>query len=546
MNEIRLLFRKDIFILINNIKLILRNPLRLIPYGAFVAYFFFIYTQRINSREDSGSMEDFQNIDTSALEQVDFAMQNVVGAVTLIALGILIFQLYSSTKTNVSFFKMADVNLLFTAPVKPSNILIYYMARSILPALGGSIIFIGYTASQMASSFDLTVANMVFLIFAMALFFFMISPIRFLVYTLHTKYGVIEYIRTGVVILGVLLGAMILIPGLMAEKFWQGMFSWIVSPWFDFFPLVGWSRGIASYLFHQNLILSLAFITLYALAYFVVVKLVIQFAGYYYEDVLDATNSNEEKLEKAKGKKEVDEGGYSLNAKKQLALPDFGVGAKAFYWRNYVHSSRQDFHPLFGIYSLSLAGLGILFASLSHFDWFSHKVLNVYLIIILGIYFMAGIGRTSIGDLKKPFFILIPASWSSKFWNMIKLDIIQMLLFALVLVVPSVLIAGLSLGIIPAFILAILAFYLTGFAINLIPQVALEETWDKKLIKPVMIGGIFIFGVIPTIILSIIAYAFTKQFVWALVTTSIGMSIIAAILLHVSLDVLKRLEFKEM
>lgn len=545
MNEIRLLFRKDIFILINNIKLILRNPLRLIPYGAFVAYFFFIYSQRMSSGGESES-SDLQNIDSSGLEQVDFGMQNIVGALTLAALGIMIFQLYSSTKRNVSFFKMADVNLLFTAPVKPANILIYYMARSILPALGGSILFIAYTASQMAKSFDLTVGNMAFLILAMALFFFMISPIRFLVYTLHTKYGVMEYIRTGVIVLGIALGAMILIPGLMAEKFWQGMFSWIASPWFDFFPLVGWSRGIASYLSHQNLILSFAFIALYGLAYFVVVKLVIQFAGYYYEDILEATNTNEEKLEKARGKKEVEEGGYSLNAKKQLALPDFGVGAKAFYWRNYVHSSRQDFHPLFGIYSLGMAGLGILFAGLSHFDWFSHKILNVYLILILGIYFMAGIGRTSIGDLKKPFFILIPASWTSKFWNMIKLDILQMVLFALALIVPSVLIAGLSPGLIPAFLISIIAFYLTGFAINLIPQVALEETWDKKLIKPVMIGGIFIFGIIPTLILSIIVFAFTEQFVWAMVTSAFGMSIIAAILLHVSLDVLKRLEFKEM
>lgn len=546
MNEISLLFRKDIFILINNFKLILRNPVRLIPYGAFVAYMIFIYSQRMRSGNDLTSSESLQDIDTGGLEQVDFAMQNLVGGITLVALGLLIFQLFSATKKNVSFFKMADVNLLFTAPVKPENLLLYYMGRSILPALGGSILFVAYSAGQIAETMDLTFGKMAFLVLGLALYFFLISPIRFLVYTLHTKYGVMEYIRTGVIVLGIALSAMILIPGLMAEKFWQGMFSWISSPWFDFFPLVGWSRGIAGYLFHENLILSISFLALYGLGYYVVVKLVLRFAGYYYEDVLEATNTNEEKLQQVRGKKEVDEGTYSLNSKKQLALPDFGVGAKAFYWRNYVHSSRQDFHPLFGIYSLSLAGIGILLAGLSHFDWFSHKVLNVYLILMLGMYFMAGIGRTSIGDLKKPFFILIPASWTSKFWNMIKLDIIQMLLFAVVLIVPSVLIAGLSWGLIPSFLIAIVAFYLTGFVINLIPQVALEETWDRVLIKPVMIGGIFIFGVIPTLILSIIFFAITEQFVWALVTTSIGMSIVAAILVHVSLDVLKRLEFKEM
>ncbi|WP_332914269.1 putative ABC exporter domain-containing protein [Algoriphagus boritolerans] len=109
---------------------------------------------------------------------------------------------------------------------------------------------------------------------------------------------------------------------------------------------------------------------------------------------------------------------------------------------------------------------------------------------------MAGLGRANIGDLKKPFFILVPASWSAKFWNMIKLDIVQALIFATVLIVPSVFLAHVSLGLIPLFLVGIVVFYLIGFAVNLIPQVALDEGWDRKLIKPFMIGGIFLFGII--------------------------------------------------
>jgi hypothetical protein len=543
MNEFRILFRKDLFILINNIKLILRNPLRLIPYVVLVGYFTFIYSQRTKSR-DLGS--DLEGVDVSEVSGVDFAMQNLVGGATILALVFLVFQLYRATKNNVSFFKMADVNLLFTAPVKPENLLLYYMARSILPALGGAILFLIYGASQLADQFQLTVVNSVFLTLGLALFFFMIFPIRFLIYTLHAKYGIMEYIRGGIIGLGIGLSLMVLIPGLMAEKFWQGMFSWVASPWFDLFPLVGWSRGILGFISHENSLLALSFIGLYGLTYFAVVKLVIRFAGYYYEDVLEATKTNEDKLEKAQGKQEITEDTYSLNAKKQLALPDFGAGGKAFYWRNYVHSSRQDFHPLFGIYSLSMAGLGIVFAGLSNFDWFSHRVLYGYLILLLGFYFLAGIGRANIGDLKKPWFILIPASWSSKFWNMIKLDLVQTLLFAAVLIVPSVFLAHVSLGLIPLFLAGMVVCYLTGFAINLIPQIALEETWDRFLIKPIMIGGIFLFGIVPSIILSIIVFAFTDQFVWGLFAGILGMSLVSAILLHVTLDVLKRLEFKEM
>lgn len=539
------MFRKDLFILVNNIKLILRNPLRLLPYGALIGYFVFMYGQGIKRRRNE-SLDDVQNLNIDGLPEPDFAVQNIIGGITILALGFLVFQLYRATKNNVSFFKMADVNMLFTAPVKPENLLLYYMARSILPSLGGSVIFLVYGGSQMASQFDLTVSIALFMVLGFALFFFMIFPIRFLIYTLHTKYGVMEYIRGGIIGLGVALALLIMIPGFKTEKFWQGMFSWIASPWFDLFPFVGWSRGIMSYASHGNALLSISFIALYGLTYFAVVKLVIQYAGYYYEDVLEATKSNEDKLDKARGKQEVDEGTYSLNAKKQLALPDFGAGAKAFYWRNYVHSSRQDFHPLFGIYSLSMAGIGIVLAGLSNFDWFSHKVFYFYLLFILFFYFMAGIGRANIGDLKKPFFILVPASWSAKFWNMIKLDIVQILLFAGVLIIPSVLLAHVSLGLIPLFLVGIVVFYLIGFAINLIPQIALDEGWDRKLIKPFMIGGIFLFGVIPAVILSVLVFIITKQFVWMLLTCVIGMSFVAAILLHVTLDVLKRLEFKEM
>ncbi len=246
------------------------------------------------------------------------------------------------------------------------------------------------------------------------------------------------------------------------------------------------------------------------------------------------------------GKREVTEDTYSLNAKKQLALPEFGVGAKAFYWRNYVHSSRQDFHPLVGVYSLGMALLGIVFAGLSRFDWFSHQVLYFYLAFMIFFYFMAGIGRANIGDLKKPWFILVPASWASKFWNMIKLDLFQTLIFSFLLIIPSVFLAKVSWGLILIFPLGMVFSYVIGLAINLIPQVGLDEGWDRILIKPLMIGGILIFGLIPSFILSIIIFAVTDQFVYGLLTLILGFFFIAAILVHVTLDVLKRLEFKEL
>ena len=378
MNEFRLLLKKDFLIFINNLLLIFRNPLRLIPYGIGAGYFVFMYSKGIAGSQRVGSD---MNLDAAA--GADVTQQNIIGVLTVLALVFFIFQLYRATKNNITFFKMADVNLLFPAPVKPENILLYYMARSILPALGGSLIFLVYSGGQLASEFDLTFLGGLFLLLGFALFFFLISPVRFLIYTLHTRFGILEQLRVGVLVLGVLISALILIPGFLAPVFWEGMFAWITSPWFDLFPVVGWSRGMMSYFLNGNLILSSTYLLLFGITYYVVVKLVIQYSGHYYEDVLDATQNNEDRLEKAKGTKEVTEDAYSLNSKKQLALPEFGLGAKALYWRNYVQSSRQDIHPLIGLYTGGMAVLGIVLAGLGHFDWFSHQVLYYYLFFLL-------------------------------------------------------------------------------------------------------------------------------------------------------------------
>ncbi len=547
MNDLKLLFRKDLFIILNNIKLILKNPFRLLPYLFVVGYFSFFYFKRSRTQKLDLDSQELGNLQDAALqsESVNYVLQNMVGGLTLAALAFLMFQLYRSTKKNVSFFGMADVNLLFTSPVSPSMILIYYMIRALIPAVGGSAIFILYSTAQLNDLLDLNALNITIMTLGLTLFFFMLSPIRFLIYTINTKFDILPQIKAGVFGLGLALAALILIPGLMAEKFWQGMFAWIGGKWFDFFPLVGWSRAIMSYLAHENIWISLGFIAVYIIAFFLVLTLVLVHSGHYYEDVLESTKSNEEVKEKIKGQRQQSESAMSLNSDKKLDLPDFGKGAAALYWRNYVHSSRQDFHPLFGLYGLGFAALAVIFAVLSNFDWFSHKVIYGYLLIQILMYFMAGMGRTNVGDLKKPFFILIPASWSAKFWNMIRLDVYQTLIFSFVLIIPTVIIAHLHWLLIPLFPLALLCFYLTGFAIMLSTHAGFDEGWDRKLIRPVIITGVMIFGVLPSIGIGIFVYLFTKQFVWGMLGMGIGMGILAGIMLHVTMDLISRLEFKE-
>jgi hypothetical protein len=88
--------------------------------------------------------------------------------------------------------------------------------------------------------------------------------------------------------------------------------------------------------------------------------------------------------------------------------------------------------------------------------------------------------------------------------------------------------------------------YLIGLGLNLIPQIGLDEGWDRILIKPLMIGGIFLFGLLPSLFFAVLFFAITKQFVYGLAVGVLVLGAVAGLLLHVSLDILKRLEFKEM
>lgn len=540
MNEFKLLFRKDFYIVINNIKLILQNPLRLLPYILLVGYFSIFYFRGRSGRIESGAtdVDDLQ-------EAVNYGAQNLVGGLTILGLIFLVFQLYRATKKNVSFFTMADVNYLFTSPVSPGNLLIYYMIRSIIPAIGFSLMFMVYGASQMARTFDLQYGDLIFMTLAISLFFFMLSPIKFLIYTLNTKFGILPHIKAGIFGLGIVLALMVLIPGLMAEKFWQGMFTWISADWFSLFPMVGWSRGMFGYLHHGNVWISLGFVLPYLLLFFVVLKLVLFHSGEYYEDVLETTQSNEDKKEKIKNKKGNSESAFSLNTNKKLELPDFGFGAKALYWRNYVHSSRQDYHPLFGVYSLGMAAIGIILAVLSRMDFMTHRIFYGYLLMLIFMYFIAGMSRSQMGDLKKPFYILLPATWSSKFWNLIRLDIYQLAIFSAILIIPSVIIAGLDWGLLLMFPLCLLTFYFTGFAISLTSHVGFDEGWDRKLIKPLITGGVIIFGILPALGMGVFVFLVSKQFAYGMWGIGLMMTIVAAVLLHLALDLIKKVEFKE-
>jgi hypothetical protein len=96
------------------------------------------------------------------------------------------------------------------------------------------------------------------------------------------------------------------------------------------------------------------------------------------------------------------------------------------------------------------------------------------------------------------------------------------------------------------FPLGLIFSYLIGLGVNMIPQVGLDEGWDRILIKPLMIGGIIVFGIVPTLFFTGLVMGITGNFSYGFGVAVLGLGLVASILTHVTLDIVKRLEFKEL
>jgi len=61
-----------------------------------------------------------------------------------------------------------------------------------------------------------------------------------------------------------------------------------------------------------------------------------------------------------------------------------------------------------------------------------------------------------------------------------------------------------------------------------------------------VLGGIFLFGILPTLGMGVFVFLVSDQFFYGFLAMTTGFLFLAAVMLHVAIDVVKRIEFKEM
>ncbi|MCL6459543.1 MAG: putative ABC exporter domain-containing protein [Gorillibacterium sp.] len=401
--------------LINTVKALRRAPAILTLYIIIALFFLLLIIGSFSS-----------NTDTSLIH----GSPEIYG---LIVTGILLFIIYTSVnrsiKTGSSFFRMADVNLAFTAPLSPKKVLLYGFIKQ----MGTTLLYVFFMVWQLPNLRNLYAINGVGMVILLGGFFFLmflLQVVGLLIYswTSRAKQArkLAERIWNGLmfVFVLILLAKLVELQDLLAAA--KAVLN---SHSFELIPLIGWFKvvfmapitGITSD-FYLNVALIIGF------------TIAVCFIFYtqktdYYEDVL-ANTEQKETLYAAKraGKRPSLTNGIKARKIKQSYG---GKGASAIFYRQLLEYKKGGFF-LLSRSTLILAVVG--FAAQYFLQEGGLTILLLFSIYYLFIMLFQG---KWLQEMERPFIYLIPASSSVKLFYATLADLIKNFVDGLVLFVVA-------------------------------------------------------------------------------------------------------------
>ncbi len=530
MNEFKLLAKRDGWIVANHFLEIKQNPKRL---GVYLLYLIWI-----------GSL--VFNVVLRYRNPVGIQAQlgsQIIGAgfVGLVA-AFFLYSLYRSTLESSTFFTMGDVHLLFPTPVSPKKVLLYSMVKQ---SLSHIFLYSFLILALMPLILNITQIDLQYLPFMYLGFvslFLVIAPLNFLVFAVGSKYKLRRRLQQGIFALIVIfilyLAGYIIATGDLL----QGLLQGLNAPWFDYLPVIGWSKvvfmtAVTGYSTSSivGLVLQLLFLTCcIALSYYT--------ADDYYEDTLKATAQRARRRKQKAGVEKTQRFSFPFS-KKSLTVKKTGCGPWAFFWRSKVEYSRSDFHPYLGFWTLIylLAGIAVgVFAAKG-----AEGLTAVYTTngIIAYIIFIFSASNATQHELTKPYIFLIPGSNPLKIISSNLTDILRMGANILALNIPLGILLKVPLQIIVIMIIFGMSFYILNLNANFLIRIIFPSALDQRALFPLFLMLQILLLLLPgAIVGGILAFVFQNP---ALVFAGIAIanSIIIGVLLLLSNRIFAGLEW---
>jgi hypothetical protein len=265
---------------------------------------------------------------------------------TIVGVVILLFtapDLYSSINNGATFFRGADINLVFTSPTSPQKILVYGFIKQIYSSFL-AVFFILFQAPTLYRFNNIKPYGVIVAVFGLLLMLIFNSTLKILLYSIASKSD-----RTKVLIKRIfkIMGAFIIIVFFIelyiSNSPAKAIVSLLNNPIISYIPVYGWVRAII-----------MSSMTGINTMFFVYVALIIAsgvLCGYiiqsfeldYYEDVLASTELKETVISASRrGEKIFRQTGKKPRVRK-VQYTKKGKLASAIFWRQILEYKKTGF-----------------------------------------------------------------------------------------------------------------------------------------------------------------------------------------------------------
>ncbi len=425
--------------------------------------------------------------------------------------GLIIIALYFSLKQGIekgsSYFRFSDVNLVFTAPFRPSKVLLYGFIKH----MGTSLLIVLFTIFQVPNVKNNFMLHSygIWVILLSVLFYSLLYPIvGMILYTFSSggskKRNLTKRALDALIV--------VFVAGLVAtvmqkQSLLEGAVAYLNSDVFTWMPLVGQLRTIASaavYGIGPSFWLSVGILTVVIITF---VTVLYKSDVDYYEDVLGATEQMEQRIA---AKRQGRDASLTQRKARKVKGGFTGSGARVIFEKSMLEYRKTSYFMFFDKSSLIIVLAGIAFKFLmpeSQTSIFFTLFFSAYML-----FFFTVQGKWP-AELDKPYVFLIPETTGKKLLYTTLPENIKNLLDGILLFTLSYFILNISL---PVAVACVVCYTLYG-AVYIYADIVSRRLFGgvhSKVMQIFIKLFVSVFVIMPGIVLMIItAVLFKNDFI---------------------------------
>lgn len=356
--------------------------------GAFV-YFEDAFDQNLGYYDADGEFIFYYEEMTE--EEIAQMLLVAEAAAFILVLCLIGFGIYSGRKKGSDIFQMADVNFLFTAPMKPQSVLMFRLTFQMAAVVTGSIYFL-YQIPNLVLNGDVPLKTCLIIYVALLIAFVFQKLFSVGTYTITATH---PKMRKWVIPLLLGVGLLVVLGAVSAyflcgTDIWSALEGSYAAKWTRLIPIVGWIKGMVIHAIYGNMLMVFIYLLLNLAGMAGLVCVIWHMKADFYEDAMAGAQARADLLVAAKesGKTVVistDEKKKEKRKVSQVQAHPLGTaqGAAAFFAKERIVRHRM---AKFGLITNTMLWYLVICAGMAVLNV---KVLDVTEFTITGLILMA-------------------------------------------------------------------------------------------------------------------------------------------------------------